>query len=506
MAADTLGMQVYFLACPKAHAGAMMKQERGFLDAFLPAGRPLSAEQRTQALNLVGISFALGIAGLFFTLRYFMLGMTQASLGVLLASLIALSCPPILRLSGSVGLARWLALSTLSGLMFWLCFVAAGIMSSPLFWFATVPVAAVFTGGWRHGYIWTGVAIGGILLLHWGEQGGWLTPLHTLPEEAVRPMQVASSLVLVAVMAALALLFERARRQGVADLQKITRELEEAGTAMADSSREIAAQTRQVSSLLASQDERRTAIESMLQKLNHAGEATRGESESMAEGADQAESRAREGGKLVHETVTQIGQVHGTVSGASQELERLATDSRALMEVIELIDNIAMQTHRLALNASIEAARAGAEGRSFGVVAEEVRGLSERSRHAAREIGDKIGNLVAGVERGAAGMGEAAATMDSSRERANQADAALEEIVQTARQLSEKSRSVSHSSEDQARTQGELKQNFDSLRETLEAIGQASDSIDQAAHSVSDALEGLEARLQRGRDAGPRQR
>jgi len=472
-----------------------MSAQTGGLENFLPQSGELSAEQRSQALNLAGISFALGAAGLFFTLRYYLLGMELASLGILMASLVSLSCPFIQRLTGSIPLTRFIALSTLTCLMFWLCFVAAGVMASPVFWFATVPVTAVFIGGWRHGYAWTPIAVFSILLLHFGEQNGWLEPLNTMPEEAHRPMQVASSIVLVLVIAAMALLFERARRQGVANLEKLSGDLEQAGRAMAQSSREIAGRTREVSGLLAKQDDKRVAIESMLERLSSAGQRTREESESMAEGAGQAETRAREGGELVHETVGNINQVHEAVSRSAEELERLASESRTLMDVIELIDNIAKQTHRLALNASIEAARAGAEGRSFGVVAEEVRALAERSQHAARQIGDKIGSLVSGVEQGASGMAKAATTMETGRERANLADTALNEIVQTARHLAEQSRSVSSGSVNQAKTQAELKQDFDSLRESLEHIGRASDIIDRAAQSVTGALNGLENRL-----------
>ncbi|MEA5445110.1 methyl-accepting chemotaxis protein [Gammaproteobacteria bacterium AB-CW1] len=480
-----------------------MNEAGGVLEFFLPVGRRLSAEQRTQALNLTGISLALGVAGLFFTLRYYLLGMPLGSLGVLIASLIALCCPLVLKLSGSIAAARLLALGTLNALLFWLCFVAAGVMSSPVFWFAVVPVAAIFTGGWRHGYLWTPIAAATVILLHLGEQGGWLLPLDHLPEEAVRPMQISSSLVLLVVMAILALLFERARRRGVAELEQVSADLASAGSHMADRSRSIGTEASAVAELLSEQEENRRKIESLLAELTDVAERAFGEAQQMAQGAARAETRAGDGGRLAHATVEELEALNRTVRESGEELRKLASGTRSLMKVVELIDNIARQTHRLALNASIEAARAGAEGRSFGVVAEEVRALAERSQEAAHEIGDRIDRLVHGVEDGSSGMQRAAEVMESSRHQASEADLALGEIVETARQLAEQSRNVAEATERQRAAERSLRAWFQQLGERLEHISASSGRIDQAANEVGAALDTLERGLGRKQsDAG----
>ncbi|MDQ2070284.1 methyl-accepting chemotaxis protein [Natronospira bacteriovora] len=471
-----------------------MKQDQGLLDRFLPA-RSLGTEQRSRALNLVGISLALGVAGLFFTLRYHFLGMPQGALGVLLASLIALSCPLVLRFSGQLWLAQTLALTTLLALLFWLCFVANGVMSSPLFWFATVPVAAIFTGGWRHGWIWLGATVATILLIHFGEQGGWLMPLGQLPESAVRPMQLSSALVLVVVMAILASLFERARRRSVIGLQAMSRELEAAGVLMAERSQHIAVQAAQVSELLARQAGSRQALEGMLADLDSTGAQARSEAGQMADSAGQAEDNARTAGQLMQESVTELEQLAGAVNESGRELTRLKEESKALLDVVGMIESIARQTHRLALNASIEAARAGSEGRSFGVVAEEVRALAERSQAAAREIGQHIGRLVEGLSLGAEQMGSAAESMESGRERANQANVALGQILAAAVSLAEQSQVVARVSDEQGQIQTRLGQEFEGLHSSLERIGGASESIDEASRAVRRALRDMKERL-----------
>jgi len=474
-----------------------MEHRKPLLEHFMPEHGRWTAEKRSQALNLIGISFALGIAGLFFTLRYYLLGLPMGSLGILMASLVALSCPFVLRLSGQLGATRLLAMSTLTALLLWLCYLADGVMSSSLFWFSVVPVAAIFTGGWRHGLIWAPISIAMVLFLQIGEASGFFQPLSQLPDEAIRPIQLSSALVLIAVMAIMALLFERARRRSVADMQAMSTELESAGETMASCSRDIARQAHEVGSLLTAQVKEGREIERMLEGLDSSGQRNRTETQEMASGVNTAETRAREGGGLVHETVNELEQLNQSVSVTASELNQLSSDSRSLMDVVALIENIARQTHRLALNASIEAARAGAEGRSFGVVAEEVRALAERCQQAANEIGKRIGRLMSGIQEGATGMTSAAEGMMKSRERASQADTALGEIVAASQRLSQQGQSVSKVSEEQARTQAELRQRFDTLSHMLNRIGQASEQIDEAAHEVSDALQGLELRLQR---------
>lgn len=474
-----------------------MKNDTGFLARFLPADTGLSPEERTRALNLAGISFALGVAGLFFTLRYLLLGVPLGSLGVLIASVVALSCPVIMRLTDSIALARILALLTLTGLLFWLCFVANGVMSSPVFWFAVVPVAAIFTGGRRHGLIWTPLTLLVILILHLGDKGGWLQPLTRLPESAIRPMQLSSSLVLVIVMTALAMLFERARKQGVSRLEALTDELEHAGKRMAQNSRQIGETAGAVGRRLAAQEEQRETINRQLGELAEAGEHARNAAGQMAETTANTERLADEGGELVHKSTTELAHLSETVERSAAHLDRLAGESRSLMDIIGLIDSIAMQTHRLALNASIEAARAGPEGRSFGVVAEEVRALAERSRAAARDIGGRIDTLVTGIQEGAAGMQEAGSGMTAGRERAARADEALGEIVETTRQLSSQSQAVARATQQQAQSESALREGFDTLSETLTSVARASNEIDEAAGAVADALRSLESRLQR---------
>lgn len=472
-----------------------MRHDTGFLERFLPAGTDLSPEERTRGLNLAGISFALGIAGLFFTLRYLLLGVPLGSLGVLIASLVALSCPVVMRLSGSISIARILALLTLSALLFWLCFVANGVMSSPVFWFAVVPVAAIFTGGRRHGLIWTPVTVLVILMLHLGDKAGWFAPLAQLPEDAIRPIQVSSSLVLVVVMSALAMLFERARKQGVSRLEALTGELEHAGKRMARDSHQIGETALSVGRRLAAQEEQREAIDRQLRELAEAGEHAQDAARQMAEAAASTERLAGEGGELVHESTTELARLSETVEQSAAHLNHLAGESQSLMEIISLIDNIAMQTHRLALNASIEAARAGPEGRSFGVVAEEVRALAERSRSAARDIGGRIDTLVAGIQEGASGMQEAGSGMTAGRERAAKADSALGEIVETTQQLSSQSQMVARATQQQTQSESALREGFETLSETLASVARSSDEIDEAAGAVAEALRSLEARL-----------
>src|SRR5437660_2939064 len=125
-----------------------------------------------------------------------------------------------------------------------------------------------------------------------------------------------------------------------------------------------------------------------------------------AEAARKASETARHGGKIVDETLAKMRVIAGAVTASAKKMEELGKSSDQIGRIVAVIDDIADQTNLLALNAAIEAARAGEQGRGFAVVADEVRKLAERTTTATKEIAQMIRTIQADMKSAVRAMEE----------------------------------------------------------------------------------------------------
>ncbi len=162
----------------------------------------------------------------------------------------------------------------------------------------------------------------------------------------------------------------------------------------------------------------------------HAEEAT--------SAAAQASDVAVKGGEIVRHSIEGMVQVSSTVQESAEKVEQLARHSEQIDQIVSVIEDIANQTNLLALNAAIEAARAGEQGRGFAVVADEVRGLANRTTDATKEIADMVKVIQSGTEAAVVSMGVGRKEAEQGVEMANQAGASLEQIVEVVDGLSDR--------------------------------------------------------------------
>jgi methyl-accepting chemotaxis protein len=146
-------------------------------------------------------------------------------------------------------------------------------------------------------------------------------------------------------------------------------------------------------------------------------------------GAREATEAAQNGAAMVSRAVEGIARIKNTVEATSDEILRLGGRSQEIGKIVSVIDDIAAQTNLLALNAAIEAARAGEQGRGFAVVADEVRKLAERVATATKEIADLIGGVQAGVDRSVQVMQAGSSDMQAGSQQAAEAGEALQKIL-----------------------------------------------------------------------------
>ncbi len=198
-----------------------------------------------------------------------------------------------------------------------------------------------------------------------------------------------------------------------------------------------------------------------------------------------ASEMAEKGGNVVSETVTGMRAIAQTVENAAFVVEALGRSSNQIGEIVAVIDDIADQTNLLALNAAIEAARAGEQGRGFAVVADEVRKLAERTTKATGEIAGMIRAIQGDTQKAVASMKEGTEQVEGGVSLANEAGAALAQIVEGVRKVSEMVSHIATASEQQSSATQEISANVETIARLAQENGA---SISQSARAAADLL------------------
>ncbi len=174
---------------------------------------------------------------------------------------------------------------------------------------------------------------------------------------------------------------------------------------------------------------------------------------------------AHKGGEAVRRTIAGMNTIRETIQDTSKRIKRLGESSQEIGNIVELIEEIAEQTNILALNASIEASRAGEASRGFAVVADEVQKLAERSTNATKKIEVLVSTIQSDTNEAVVSMERSTTDVVGGALLAENAGAALDEIEQVSHQIASLVHNISGSSKEQSSVAGAITKNMHVLRE-----------------------------------------
>ncbi|MDR2689089.1 MAG: methyl-accepting chemotaxis protein [Azoarcus sp.] len=200
--------------------------------------------------------------------------------------------------------------------------------------------------------------------------------------------------------------------------------------------------------------------------------------------AHEAGDTANQGGAIIEQTVTEMSNISSTVSQASSVIESLGHESQQISSVVQVIKEVADQTNLLALNAAIEAARAGEQGRGFAVVADEVRKLAERTSQSTSDISGMVGKIQTSAKEAVAEMVRVVKQVESGQILAQDAGKRISAIRESASKVAQAVSEISSALKEQSAASQDIARN-------VENVAQMTDQNAAAAITASDYTERL---------------
>ncbi len=290
---------------------------------------------------------------------------------------------------------------------------------------------------------------------------------------------------------------QRSMQSMTQGLRELVGGISDGVTQIASAAEELSAVTEQTSAGVNNQKIETDQVATAMNEMAATVQEVARNAEEASEAAVAADQQAREGDKVVGEAIAQIERLALEVGHSTEAMGELKRESDKIGSVLDVIKSVAQQTNLLALNAAIEAARAGEAGRGFAVVADEVRSLAQRTQKSTEEIEELIVGLQNGTQQVATIMDNSRTLTDSSVELTRRAGGSLESITRTVSAIQAMNQQIAAAAEQQSAVAEEINRSVLNVRDVSDQTSAASEET--AASSVELARLGNHLQMLVGR-------
>lgn len=468
------------------------------LDFFIAKHRPPEPERLLKARVLVATSICATIAMVCFLLTQKMLEVRGFNVGhnyFLALSLLALG---VARFKGEIEFGANILLFGLITYLSWACYVTGGLHSFLIPGLFVYPLVCAMLASQGFAMYW---AIAGMVSL--------MSLAVAAPQNSV-PMSVQAETVLDAmgailgagVIGVLAIIYEAAKRIGFEELKhrresaetlinrisELLFSINQSLVVISDDSKDISQRSGDTADEMKSQSAYANKLYSGMQTLRERVAENARDARRLASDAADAGKLAETSADIMSGTNENMRTVSETVEAAGHHIEELTRRSDEITNIVSVIQAVAEQTNLLALNAAIEAARAGEHGRGFAVVADEVRQLAERTHNSTGEISHQVDSILSVTGEVVSSMGDVTELVKSGRENSVKADEAVHQLMQTSTDIAGFLSRLADSSEQQDEMNATMTGQFDSIRAAIERAFGATSDIAQTIGRLDDEI------------------
>lgn len=288
----------------------------------------------------------------------------------------------------------------------------------------------------------------------------------------------------------------RAMQEMIEKLKTMITMIQSSANSVASASEQLSASSEETSRGVAEQSGRAAQIATSTTEMSQTVIDVAKNASNIASSAVETSKIAQEGAQTVDKSVDEVNEIADTVGESSQRIISLGERSKQIGDIVNVIKDIADQTNLLALNAAIEAARAGEQGRGFAVVADEVRKLAERTAKATSEISGMIGAIQNEVDDAVVSMDEATKKVGSGVRNVTMAGVSLNNIVQSVNGLQAMIQQIASATEQMSTVSETISADIDTIASVSNETSLSSDQIAQAASDLARLSSELQATVE----------